>query len=91
MGGGAVSFERGTPIVHSAPTLQLGSAPTLQLSNYFAVQEYPVRDLRNMSCGEPLSNMACISQSRPDSGICFQIKVLKTFRVFPLPSEAVKA
>jgi hypothetical protein len=33
--------------------------------------------------------MAHIRQSRPDSGLGFQAKVLETFKVFPLRSEAV--
>ena len=35
------------------------------------------------------ADMAHIRQPRPDSGLGFQVKFLKTFQVFPLRSEAV--
>jgi len=35
------------------------------------------------------ANMAHIRQSRPDYGLHFQVKVPKSFKVFPLRSEAV--
>jgi hypothetical protein len=40
--------------------------------------------------GNYRAKMARIRQSMPDSGLAFQVKLLKTFKVFPLLSEAVQ-
>ena len=47
---------------------------------------------RNLfTCNAPLPiNMAHRTQSRPDSSLGFQVKVLKPLKVFPLVSEAVR-
>jgi len=37
------------------------------------------------------ANMAHMRQSRSDSGLGFQKKIIKSFKVFPLRSEAARA
>ena len=72
-GGGALSYERGTTVLHACSTMT--SVPQLRMFGPTAMNGYFRRNYR------PCRSMAQIRQSRPDSGLGFQAKGMKTFRV----------
>jgi len=99
LGGGGVSYELGTPVCHETGCLPLtlsltsAAASSLKFTSTSAALMYAsgcsIRLLMSLQHDEYSThnrcraNMAHIRQSRPDSGLGFNVKVLGTLQFFP--------
>ena len=93
LGGWAFFYERGTPVhpfnlLHFAWTRIKPSPRPVQPHNLTQGDVAAGGPAARQGHFLAVANMAHIKQSRPDAGLGFQVKVLKSFQVVPFCSDA---